>query len=219
MQPDDLVSVSVGGDGTGMTPAMDLALQASFGSAARWRDSFSALAAAHGGTPGWVVLSFQPHQGTLANAWMAHGTQPPADSMPLLALDAVRVSALIDSIRWDSAYERYQHAVHEASTAFGAGLDELAGATLIDVRRAGVFRAAGSRIPGSQWRDPAAVSDWAGGLRRDQALVVYCVYGHEVGHVTALRLRAEGLPARFLLGGIDAWQLAGRPLEPKEATP
>ncbi len=29
---------------------------------------------------------------------------------------------------------------------------------------------------------------------------------------TALRLRAAGLNARFLHGGIDAWQAAGRPL-------
>jgi Fe-Mn family superoxide dismutase len=95
----------------------------------------------------------------------------------------------------------------------------LAGATLIDVRRAGVFKAAGSRIPGSHWRDPASVADWARALPRDQALVVYCVYGHEVGRVTAMRLRAQGLTARFLLGGIDGWQQAGHPLEPKEIPP
>jgi superoxide dismutase, Fe-Mn family len=41
---------------------------------------------------------------------------------------------------------------------------------------------------------------------------VYCVYGHEVGRSTAMRLRAAGVKARFLEGGIDAWRLAGQPL-------
>jgi len=41
---------------------------------------------------------------------------------------------------------------------------------------------------------------------------VYCVYGHEVGRSTALRLRAQGINARFLKGGIDEWQKANLPL-------
>jgi superoxide dismutase, Fe-Mn family len=48
---------------------------------------------------------------------------------------------------------------------------------------------------------------------------VYCVYGHEVGRVTALRLQAAGLKARYLVGGIDAWQAAGRPLVDKPLSP
>jgi Fe-Mn family superoxide dismutase len=49
-------------------------------------------------------------------------------------------------------------------------------------------------------------------------VIVYCVYGHEVGRATALRLRAAGLKARYLRGGIDGWQTAGRALNPKGAT-
>ena len=52
---------------------------------------------------------------------------------------------------------------------------------------------------------------------RDREIVVYCVYGHEVGRATALRLRAQGIKARFLRGGIDAWQAAGQPVDPKGA--
>jgi Fe-Mn family superoxide dismutase len=48
-------------------------------------------------------------------------------------------------------------------------------------------------------------------------VVVYCVFGHEVGRSTALRLRAAGLNARYLRGGIDGWQAAGRPLANKPA--
>ena len=42
-----------------------------------------------------------------------------------------------------------------------------------------------------------------------------CVYGHEVGRATALRLCASGVAACFLEGGIDAWKNAGLPLSAK----
>ncbi len=66
------------------------------------------------------------------------------------------------------------------------------------------------------WRQAfgaAATTGAAGWLE----LAFYCVYGHEVGRATALRLRALGVDARYLDGGIDAWQRAGRPTEPKAA--
>ena len=86
-----------------------------------------------------------------------------------------------------------------------------AGALLLDVRRAGVFEQARAMIPRR-----ALVRPGGGGrpgranCRADREVVVYCVYGHEVGRATALRLRAAGLKARYLRGGIDGWQ-SGRP--------
>jgi superoxide dismutase, Fe-Mn family len=59
------------------------------------------------------------------------------------------------------------------------------------------------------------VDQWAQDLPADKDIVVYCVYGHEVSRVTALRLHAAGLKARFLTGGIDTWQSAGLTVEPK----
>jgi len=118
---------------------------------------------------------------------------------------------------WALVYERYQAAVDAASADCGAGQDEVDAALLLDVRRAGVFAEAPTMIPGARWCDPAEVARWAGGLPADRAIVVYCVYGHEVGRATALRLRAAGLNARFLRGGIDGWQAAGLPLAPRRA--
>ena len=115
-------------------------------------------------------------------------------------------------------YERYQHAVHAASEPFGATQDEVAGSMLLDVRRAGVFEQATTTIPGAAWFDPAAVDCWAAELPPDRELVVYCVYGHEVGRSTAMRMRAAGLNARYLRGGIDGWQAAGQPVEAKPAS-
>ena len=123
----------------------------------------------------------------------------------------------MDNIRWKQVYARYQQAVHAASEPFGATQDEIAGSLLLDVRRAGVFEQATALLPGARWFDPAGVGSWAAELPPDRDVVVYCVYGHEVGRTTAMRLRAAGLNARYLLGGIDAWQAAGRPLEAKPA--
>jgi Fe-Mn family superoxide dismutase len=188
-----------------------------------------AMGRALGGGSGWVLLSFQPREGTLVNQWAAEHTQALAGSVPLLALDMYEhayhldygaaagsyVEAFMDNIDWAQVYARYQQAVHAASEPFGAAPDELAGAMLLDVRRLGMYQQAGTTIPGARWRDPARVGEWCGELPTDREVIVYCVYGHEVGRSTAMRLRAAGLKARFLRGGIDGWQTAGRPLAPK----
>lgn len=68
------------------------------GAVKRWREEFVALGKAQGGGSGWVLLMFQPREGTLVNQWAADHTR------------ALAVSQ------------------HDAS-----------GATLINVRRAGVY--------------------------------------------------------------------------------
>jgi len=222
----------LGGDGRTMTPAMELALQANFGSLARWREEFVAMGKALAGGSGWVLLAFQPRDGTLVNQWAADHAHALAGGVPILALDMYEhayhldfgaaagnyVDAFMENIDWANVYERYQLAVHGASEPFGATQDEVAGALVVDVRRAGVVKDAPTRLTGATWRDPATVDSWVGDLPSDQEVVVYCVYGHEVGRATALRLRAAGLRARYLRGGIDGWQAAGRALEPKGAT-
>ena len=229
----ELYFASLGGDGQTMVPAMDLALAVNFGSVAAWRDEFVAMGRALGGGSGWVLLTFQPREGSLVNQWASDHGHALAGGVPILALDmyehayhldhgaaaGVYVDACMANIDWAAVYARYQQAVHAASDAFAAGPEQVAGARLLDVRRAGVHAQATTCIPGAQWRDPAAVGEWANELAAElpagQRLVVYCVYGHEVGRATAMRLRAAGLDAHFLQGGIDGWASAGRPLANK----
>ena len=227
----ELYFASLGGDGVTMAPAMQLALDANFGSAARWREEFSACAKALGGGSGWMLLVFQPREGTLVNQWAADHTHTIAGGVPLLALDMYEhayhldhgaaagayVDAFMANIDWAGVYERYQAAVHAASEPLGTDASSLAGATLLDVRRQGAFMQAESMIPGARWCDPATVGDWAAALAADESVVVYCVYGHEVGRSTALRLRAAGRNARFLHGGIDGWVAAGHAVVEKPA--
>lgn len=207
-----LNAASLGGQGQPMAPAMQLALEASFGSVQRWHDELAACARVLRGAPGWVLMLFQPQAGTLGLRPVAETDAAPA-GVPLLAL---RGDQLPSGIRWDALYERYQQAVHAASEGCAATHDDTDGALLLDVRRAAIYRGSEALIPGARWRDPAQVATWSRELPAGREIVVYCIYGHEVGRSTALRLRAHGLNARYLDGGIDGWQRAGRPLSPKE---
>jgi superoxide dismutase, Fe-Mn family len=230
-----------------LAPAMELALDANFGSLVSWRDDFIACAHAQGSATGQVLLSFLPHKGSLVNHRAAGNADAGTDAVPILTMQmpghaphatdgvaaAASVNAFMDHIDWTAVYERYQHAVHAASEGHGASLDDAAAARLvaaaapsataanaplvIDVRRAGVYQKATTTLPGARWEDPALVGTWAARLPPGREVLVYCVYGHEVGRATALRLRAAGVNERYLLGGINAWQNAGRPVQAKPA--
>lgn len=205
--------------GRPMEPAMALALTANFGSVENWRETFVSLAKAADSSQDRVVMAFRPQDSTLVNLRWVEGSQTATDVVPILVIDpyrqAARVEDMIAEIDWADVYARYQHAVHALSEPFAATQDDLAGAVLVDVRRSGVFEQAATMIPGARWRDPAQVAKWSTELPPGREVIVYCVYGHEVGRATAMRLRAAGRNARFLSGGIDGWQAAGRPLEPK----
>ncbi|NLR74138.1 Fe-Mn family superoxide dismutase [Leeia aquatica] len=212
-----------------MVPAMALALSASFGSVEQWQQEFAAMGKALGGGSGWVILAFDPRSARLINQWASDHTQLQAGSLPLLALDMYEhayhldfganagayVDAFMQQIDWDKLYLRYQHAVHACSEGYEVEPDALGDSTILDVRRAGPFQQSAHMLPGARWQDPARVDEWAAELQPGQAVTVYCIYGHEVGRSTALRLRARGVDARFLCGGIDSWQAAGRPLVDK----
>lgn len=218
-----------------MAPAMALALAGSFGSVQRWRDEFVSMAKALSGGSGWVLLGFQPREGTLVNQWAADHTQTLAGGVPLLALDMYEhayhmdfgsavgpyIDAFMSHIAWAKVYERYQAAVHGASERLGTDADSLQGqrCVVLDVRRDAMYHQARSMLPGARWCDPASVAQWGPALPPDQPVVVYCIYGHEVGRSTALKLRAMGVNASFLIGGIDQWVRQGRAVQAKEPRP
>lgn len=87
---------------------------------------------------------------------------------------------------------------------------------LVDVRRAPAFEVAGRMIAGAVRRAPDRVEQWAATFTGCE-VVVYCVHGHEVSQDAATALRALGLKARFLEGGIEAWLAAGLPVIDKDA--
>jgi rhodanese-related sulfurtransferase len=83
---------------------------------------------------------------------------------------------------------------------------------IIDVRKAEPFRKASSLVHGALRRDPTRVAEWLRSLPAASSAVVYCVHGHEVSQGVAATLRASGVHARYLAGGIEAWREAGAPM-------
>lgn len=227
MQPYPL---SPGQAGGGQPPApLALALVSNFGSVGRWRDEFVAMGKALGAGSGSVTLNYLLKEGTLINLATGGGMQGVAGAVPILTLDlfehayqlasgadaAAYVDRFMDNVDWTVASSNYTKAVHAASEGLGASPNAAGDAVVIDVRRHGIFAAADSVIPNARWYDPAHIAQWMECLPRDRDILLYCVHGHEVSRACAVRLRANGLNARFLEGGIDAWQQAGRPLQAK----
>jgi rhodanese-related sulfurtransferase len=107
------------------------------------------------------------------------------------------------------------------STAISA--DELASLVgtracppIIDVRRESVYRQADALIASAVWRDHLSAGDWASEFS-GLTPVVYCAHGHNVSALAATLLRQEGVPARILEGGLEAYLAAGGPMIGKTA--
>ena len=231
----ELYFASLGGDGalkpSGKPAGLAVGLKRDFGSVERWRAEFVALAVALGGGSGWALLSWSEREHRLVNHWAADHTHLLAGATPLLALDMYEhayhmdfganakgyVAAFMENVDWDSVSLRYAAAVEASTATLSFTADEAqraASLRMIDVRRKGAYDASASRIDGAVWRDPERVDEWAHEFAGAEVLV-YCVYGQEVGQSTAARLRDAGVTARYLDGGIEAWKAGGRPVQPK----
>lgn len=90
---------------------------------------------------------------------------------------------------------------------------------VIDVRRRPALEEDSALIAGATWRDPFAVDGWAKYLPRHRPVVLYCVHGHEISRNAADALRAAGIDARFLEGGIEAWREMGGPTVLRRPSP
>lgn len=87
--------------------------------------------------------------------------------------------------------------------------------TLCDVRRTEARAEDPVAIEGAAWFDPESVDAWGDTLDPGVEIVVYCVHGHAVSQSVADALRAKGLRARFVEGGLEAWKQAGGATEPR----
>jgi len=88
---------------------------------------------------------------------------------------------------------------------------------VIDVRRSPAFDADETMLVGAIRRLPDKVEAWQDALPNGRAVVVYCAHGHEVSQDVAKALRAGGLEAKYLEGGIAAWTEHGLPKRNKRA--
>lgn len=77
---------------------------------------------------------------------------------------------------------------------------------LLDVRSRSERDLHPEAIPGSQWRDPAMADTWLPSIPEGTSAVVYCAGGGETSRGIQSRLTACGVAARYLEGGLAAWQ-------------
>jgi superoxide dismutase, Fe-Mn family len=106
--------------------ALAEALAGDFGSLERWGAEFVAMGKAEGGGSGWVILTWDPRDKRLVNAWAADHTTTLAGAQPILVLDMYEhayhmdygakagdyVDAFMQAIRWsnaDSLYAQHSH--------------------------------------------------------------------------------------------------------------
>ena len=92
-----------------------------------------------------------------------------------------------------------------------AWLGTAAAPLVIDVRRTPAFEAADSLIASAFHRNPDDVAHWSRQLPGGRPVVAYCVHGHEVSQGVTAALRAAGVDAVYLAGGISDWAGAQLP--------
>jgi Fe-Mn family superoxide dismutase len=119
----ELYFASLGGDGRDPGSFAEV-LGRDFGSVERWKAEFAAMGRALGGGSGWVLLTYVPREGRLANQYASDHSQSLAGGIPLLALDmyehayhidfGANVAAYVDTflrnIDWKGVAARYQSA-------------------------------------------------------------------------------------------------------------
>jgi rhodanese-related sulfurtransferase len=88
---------------------------------------------------------------------------------------------------------------------------------IVDVRREPIFSLAGQVIPAACWRDHMATDTWGAEIPAGADVVAYCIHGHNVSQLATAHLRARGIQAFTLDGGIEAWTGAGYPVVGKSA--
>jgi rhodanese-related sulfurtransferase len=81
--------------------------------------------------------------------------------------------------------------------------------TVLDVRRQNDFDADPLMLPGAQRCNPEDIDTWSRQLHSDQDIVLYCARGGSVSNSVLDALLTKQLKARYIEGGIVAWEDAG----------
>jgi Fe-Mn family superoxide dismutase len=197
--------------------ALQVALSATFTSVENWDSAWRVAWLARGGQPGWMVLEFRADSGKLQIGWHGTADAPAQDPnrFPLLVQETwgrdakTQFEHFLSHMAWDRIADRYRDAVYRASARIAASFDDVADSHLLDVRRRKALEQSGESIARATWFEPTLIDGWTHQVPRDRPVVTYCVAGHEVSRMAALRLRAVGVDARFLEGGFEGWKAHG----------
>ena len=224
----------LGGRGGDPEGPLAEAIARDFGSLGRWRTEFTAMGRALAGGSGWVLLSRSPRDGTLCNVWAADHTHGLAGGTPILALDlyehayhldfgtnaSAYVDAFMANLHWPRLLARFTGAESRQTSptidtlAARHLLDSDSTIAVIDARLADDAASVPVRLQGARRAPPDRIEAVAAGLARNSKAIVYCAWGFEIGGDCAARLRAHGIDAVAIAGGLGAWRADGLPTEP-----
>ena len=234
----ELYFVNLGGDGK-VPAAIAAALATHFGDVWHWRREFVAAAQSLAHGPGWVVLSYSPHDGRLHNQIALDDSHAVVGTVPLLVLDmyehayyaefganaAAYIDAFMRLIDWTVVAERLLRATGDGQrrdadpgqeSAPSISVEDLSTVMrgdhpfqVVDARPRNYVSRYPETMPNAVWHDPERVDDWCAQLSPDAPVFVYCAYGFEVGCNVATALRERGFDARYVRGGLAAWYGAG----------
>ena len=121
----ELYFASLGGDGRVLPGIISAAIDRDFGSVARWRAEFVALATALSGGSGWLTLVYVPRDARLINQTAVDHSQAVSGGIPILALDMYEhafhiefganaqayIAAYMRNIDWAAVQARYEDAL------------------------------------------------------------------------------------------------------------
>ena len=232
---------NLGGEGNKSPDPVGDVLEKHFGSVRAWRREFvrAGQSLAHGS--GWLALTYCRRTKQLWNQVAADHSQAAVDAAPVLVLDMYEhayhldfgpnVTAYIDAfmrnINWAAVGARMTAAQGEAplppedpsdGSLPSLSVEELAAqlakgdpVQVLDARPRHHISRTVDLMDGAVWRDPDRVETWIGELSPDRPVAVYCAYGFHVGCNVTRALRAHGLDARYVRGGLSAWYAAGGP--------
>src|SRR5262245_29196962 len=239
---------NLGGEGNKIPDQAAATLEEHFGSVLAWRREFvrSGQSLAHGS--GWVVLTYARSTKRFLNTVVSDHSQAAIDAAPVLVLDMYEhayhldlganatayIDAFMRNIDWAAVAARLAAVRGEAPLPLedpsdgslpSLSVEELAAQLakgepiqVLDARPRHHISRTVDLMDGAVWRDPDRVETWIGELSPDRPVAVYCAYGFHVGCNVTRVLRARGLDARYVRGGLSAWYAAGgaRAMRPPE---
>ena len=77
---------------------------------------------------------------------------------------------------------------------------------LLDVRRKSDKESGAEGIAGARWHDPELVEEWKKEYDKNASIIFYCVRGGSVSQSVANSLRESHPNAKYIEGGLTAWQ-------------
>src|SRR5262249_20667320 len=160
----------------------------------RWRREFVRTARSLIGAPGWVSLSYSPHDGRLYNQIALDYSHALGSAVPILMLDlydhayqlglrandAPYIDAFLRRLAWTAVAERLLEATGNAprggaepagETLPSISVEELRAVLrsdqrlqMVDARPRNYISRNPDTMPAAVWRDPERVDDWCGEL-------------------------------------------------------